>query len=236
MTRAPRSTDILRRLRAMSTPGRAKGVATFFKTGPGEYGEGDRFLGVTVPDIRRLSRTLDGVSDTTLMTLLRSRWHEARLLALVTLVRHYERGDERRRRVIYRLYLANRARIDNWDLVDASSAYIIGPHLVGRDPAVLHRLARSRRVWDRRIAVLATFHFIKLGRPGETLRLAGRLLDDPHDLMHKAVGWMLREIGKRDRAALEAFLRKHAHRMPRTMLRYAIERLPEPRRRRYLRA
>lgn len=236
MTPAPGAAEILRRLRAAGTPERAGGVATFFKTGPGEYGEGDRFLGVTVPDIRRLSRALDGASDATLKTLLRSRWHEARLLALVTLVRHYERGDARRRGTIYRLYLADRGHVNNWDLVDASAAYIVGPHLVGRDHAVLDRLSRSRRVWDRRIAVLATFHFIKLGQPADTLRLARRLLDDPHDLMHKAVGWMLREIGKRDRAVLEAFLRRHASRMPRTMLRYAIERLPEPRRRRYLRA
>ncbi|MFI5234548.1 MAG: DNA alkylation repair protein [Gemmatimonadales bacterium] len=227
---------IVRRLRSLGSPARARGAAAFFKTGPGEYGAGDKFLGITVPVLRRLAREHEALAERETVKLLASPWHEARALALAILVRQYERGDGRRRAAIYRLYLRHRARVNNWDLVDCSAAYIVGPHLFERDRAVLLRLARSRSVWDRRIAVLATFHFIKEGEYGETLRLARSLLDDPHDLMHKALGWMLREIGKRNRTAEETFLRRYARRMPRTMLRYAIERFPEPLRRRYLRA
>ena len=225
---------IVRRLRALGSPARAGGVAAFFKTGPGEYGEGDRFFGIKVPEIRQLTRECRDISESTIVGLLRSPWHEARLLALCILVDRYERGDARTRAGIYRLYLRHRDRVNNWDLVDCSAEHIVGPQIIDGDRAVLRRLVRSRSVWDRRIAVLATFHFIRNRKYGETLALARILLADEHDLMHKAVGWMLREIGKRDRPVLERFLRTYAHRMPRTMLRYAIERFSAPDRRRYL--
>lgn len=234
MPGTPGAATIVRRLRALGSPARARGVATFFKTGPGQYGEGDRFVGLAVPTLRRLAREYVALPERTIVALLRSEWHEARFLALRLLVDRYQRGDAAMRRRIFRLYLRHRDRVNNWDLVDGSAEYIVGPQLVEGDRSLLRRLARSRVVWDRRIAVLATFHFIRLRRYGETLALARLLLTDEHDLMHKAVGWMLREVGKRDPATLERFLRAHAHRMPRTMLRYAIERLPAGRRRHYL--
>jgi 3-methyladenine DNA glycosylase AlkD len=171
--------------------------------------------------------------------LLRSRWHEARLLALLILVRSYQQatraGDPVVRDEIYRLYLGNLARVNNWDLVDLSAPAIVGTHLLGSDIAPLRRLARSRSVWERRVAILATHAFTRAGDLGPTLEIADLLLDDPHDLIHKAVGWMLREVGKRDRERLEEFLGTRHHRMPRTMLRYAIERFPATARARYLR-
>lgn len=231
---SPTAPAIIARLRRLGSPKRAKGVTAFFKTGPGEYGEGDRFFGIRVPEIRRLTREYRDTSERAIVGLLHSPWHEARLLALCILVDRYERGDARARAEVYRLYLRHRDRVNNWDLVDCSAEHIVGPQVIKGDRAVLRRLVRSRRVWDRRIAVLATFHFIRNRKYGETLALARILLADEHDLMHKAVGWMLREIGKRDRPVLERFLRSYAHRMPRTMLRYAIERFPETQRRRYL--
>jgi 3-methyladenine DNA glycosylase AlkD len=212
---------------------RAEGVARFFKAGSGEYGAGDRFLGIRVPELRRLARHYQALPPAAVSRLLASPWHEARLLALFVLVEQYARGDAARREAIYRLYLRS-AGVNNWDLVDGSAEHIVGAHLRERSRAPLVRLARARSVWKRRIAIMATFHFIKHGEFDETLGIVGRLLDDPHDLIHKAAGWMLREIGKRNRRVEEAFLRRHAHRMPRTMLRYAIERFPERTRRRYL--
>jgi 3-methyladenine DNA glycosylase AlkD len=226
---------LLGRLQAMGNPSDAAILQGFFKTGPGEYGEGDVFLGVRVPSIRRMVREArGGVRLPAARSLLRSRYHEARMLALMLLVELYRRGSAVERQRIVDLYLGSADRINNWDLVDLSAHLILGPHLADRDRSPLDRLARSGLLWERRIAVLATFHFIRLGQFDDTLRLAQRLLGDREDLMHKAVGWMLREVGKRDRARLEAFLDRHAHAMPRTMLRYAIERFPEPLRRAYL--
>jgi 3-methyladenine DNA glycosylase AlkD len=222
-------------LRAAAEPGRVAVLQRFFKTGPGEYGEGDRFLGLRVPAVRALARRCE-LGDRAVRALLASPWHEDRLLALVVMTRAYARGDEARRQAIYDLYLEQTSRINNWDLVDVSAERIVGAHLFHRSRAPLDRLARSQSVWERRIAVIATFHFLRAGEPEPTLRLAHRLLRDPHDLIHKAVGWMLREVGKRDRARLEEFLSHHAPRMPRTMLRYAIERLPAARRRAWLHA
>lgn len=207
----------------------------FFKTGPGQYGEGDRFLGSRVPDLRKVAREFASLSMTEIQSLLASPWHEERLLALVILVRQYAKGEERERNAIYALYLRSTGRINNWDLVDVSAPQIVGLHLLTRDRRPLYRLVKSRSVWERRIAIIATQQFIRGGEFEDTLALAEALLDDEHDLIHKAAGWMLREVGKRDRRALEAFLDRHAATMPRTMLRYAIERLPPARRRRYLR-
>jgi 3-methyladenine DNA glycosylase AlkD len=225
----------LRDLRACASPERAAALQRYFRTGPGEYGEGDRFLGLTVPMVRRVAREHASLDLDDCRVLLASRDHEARLLALLVLVRGYERGDDARRSAIYRFYLDHTDRIDNWDLVDLSAPSIVGRHLEKRSRAPLRRLARSKSLWERRIAILATAWFIRLDDFEDTLAVADLLLHDPHDLIHKAVGWMLREVGKRDRAVLEAFLRPRYHEMPRTMLRYAIERFPERLRQRWLR-
>jgi 3-methyladenine DNA glycosylase AlkD len=217
---------------------RAAGMARYFQARPGGYGEGDRFLGIAVPPQRRIARrhaaatTLAGVEE-----LLGSPWHEERLTALFVLVHRFERADDDERDRIVELYLARRNRVDNWDLVDASAPYLLGPWLLLRDRAddwALLELAASASVWDRRIAVMATFAGVRAGRPETTLRLADRLLTDPAEPVQKAVGWMLREVANRDRVRAEAFLAPRYRRMPRTMLRYAIERLPADRRRDYL--
>ena len=221
-------------LRAAADPEKARVLQGFFKTGPGQYGEGDRFLGINVPALRKFAREFQSLSLADVTGLLQGSWHEERVLALFILVRQYERGDEKTRDAIYRLYLASTERINNWDLVDGSAPYIVGPHLRERSRAPLYKLAKSKSLWERRIAILATFHFIKHNDYDDAIRIAEILLHDDHDLIHKAAGWMLREIGNRDRAVEEAFLRKHAAQMPRTMLRYAIEKFPEALRTRYL--
>jgi len=223
-----------RRMLALADPARARASRWFFKTGPGQYGEGDRFLGITVPVLRQLTRQFETLPLAEIRTLLKSRWHEERLLALLVLVRQYARADARVRARIYRCYLGSRAGINNWDLVDCSAAPIVGAHLDAGGRRFLRQLARSRSLWDRRIAVVATFHYIRNRQFVDSLAIARILLADREDLIHKAVGWMLREIGKRDQPVLEEFLQAHADRMPRTTLRYAIERFPEALRRRYL--
>ena len=223
-------------MKGLANPARAAAVGRFFKTAPGQYGAGDRFLGISVPVLRTLSARDQDLSLGGLSTLLRSPWHEERLLALLILVRQYARAEPARREAIYRLYTSRTRYINNWDLVDCSAEHIVGAHLREGNRARLLRLARSKALWERRIAIIATFHYIKRGDFDDTLRVARVLRDDPHDLIHKAVGWMLREVGKRNRAVEEEFLRKHAQRMPRTMLRYAIERFPQSLRRRYLAA
>jgi 3-methyladenine DNA glycosylase AlkD len=223
-------------MKGLANPSRAAAVSRFFKTAPGQYGAGDRFLGISVPVVRKLSARHRDLPLRGISTLLKSPWHEERLLALLILVRQYARAEPARREAIYRLYMSRTAGINNWDLVDCSAEHIVGAHLREGNRARLLRLAKSKVLWERRIAIIATFHYVKRGEFDDTLRVARLLLDDPHDLIHKAVGWMLREVGKRDRAVEEQFLRRHAKRMPRTMLRYAIEHLPQPLRRRYLAA
>ena len=223
-----------RDLRAEADAEDAVNLQRFFKTGPGEYGEGDRFLGVRVPVLRRVTRTHQSLSVEDTLTLLASKWHEERLLALLLLVGHYHSADPVGKQRIYEAYLANTRYINNWDLVDSSAPYIVGPHVQPNEHAPLDRLAASPDVWERRIAVLATFHWIRQREFRPALRIADRLVSDGHDLIHKAVGWMLREIGNRDGKAERKFLRAHCRTMPRTMLRYAIEKFPEAERRRYL--
>jgi 3-methyladenine DNA glycosylase AlkD len=223
------------RLRALADEETAAGMRRFFKTGPGQYSEGDTFLGVKAGPLRRLARECRGLSLAESRKLLGSELHEARMLALLVLVGAFEKGDEACREAVYHLYMGSTARVNNWDLVDASAPAIVGGFLAERDREPLTRLAHSESLWERRIAVVATLHFIRRGEHADTLRLAELLLGDREDLIHKAVGWMLREVGKREEAVLEGFLREHSRRMPRTMLRYAIERLPEARRRLYLR-
>lgn len=221
-------------MRALADPARAAVSRRYFKTAAGEYGEGDRFIGIPVPELRRLSREFGDLSLAQLRQLLQSPWHEDRAEALLILVRQYQRGDAAARRSIYQTYLRSTSRINNWDLVDCSAEHIVGAHLAEGGRSVLTRLARSSSLWERRIAMLATFHYIKRDEFDETLRLARILMNDKEDLIQKAVGWMLREIGLRDRAVEERFLREQAAAMPPTMLRYAIEKFPDPLRKRYL--
>lgn len=221
-------------MRAAASPERRKVNEHYFKTGPGEYAEGDKFLGLSVPALRELAREHKLLSLRNATALLKSPWHEERALALMILVRQYQRGDEKAKSAIHSLYLRNTKYINNWDLVDVSAERIVGPHLPAGQRGLLVRLAKSKDLWERRIAILSTFHYIKAGEFDDALRIATIHLDDDEDLIHKATGWMLREIGNRDRRAEEAFLRKHAARMPRTMLRYAIEKFPEPLRRKYM--
>lgn len=225
-------------LRQLSDPVRAAGALRFFKTGPGEYGEGDQFLGVAVPATRSLLPQSDALREADVLSLLRSKWHEERLLALLILVRRFgkARKDEAAREHLVRLYLANTEWINNWDLVDSSAPQILGTWLLQRERerAVLRRLARSKNLWEQRISIIATQALIRDGQFDDTLRLSEHFLTHPHDLMHKACGWMLREVGDRDVAMLRHFLDRHAARMPRTMLRYSIEKFPERDRKRYL--
>ena len=223
------------RLRALANPTIAAHSARFFKTGPGEYGAGDRFLGIRVPDVRRVAREFHAAPLRTALALLRSPLHEERLLALVLLVARFERGGDRERAEIYAHYRKHTPRyVNNWDLVDTSAAPIVGAYLEPRDRGPLYELARSPSLWERRVAIIATFAYIKKRSFADALAITELLLADREDLIQKAVGWMLREVGNRDLAALERFLCKHYAGMPRTMLRYAIERLPERRRKAYL--
>lgn len=219
---------------AVADSSRVPILQRFFKTGPGEYAEGDVFIGATVPQVRTLVKEFGTLPLSEVRALIRSRIHEERLLGLLILVRQYERGDEKTRDKIFRLYTTHFKWINNWDLVDATAEHIIAPHLSKCGAERLDAWARSRSVWQRRIAIMSTFHLIKRKEYADTLRIAEILLHDEHDLIHKAVGWMLREIGKRNQAVEERFLRKHYKHMPRTMLRYAIERFPESLRQAYL--
>jgi 3-methyladenine DNA glycosylase AlkD len=211
-------------VRALANPNKAKFLAGFFKTAKGQYAEGDRFLGITVPAIRQLVRQYRRLGLKDCEQLLQSAYNEERLFALLILVEQYGKGDAGVKDRVYRVYLKNRRRVNNWNLVDGSAPHIVGAHLLTRNRSMLYQLAKSRSLWDRRIAVLATFAFIRSGDFTDTLKLTRQLLEDEHDLMHKACGWMLREVGKRSRPVLEDFLRRHHAVMPRTMLRYAIER------------
>ena len=226
---------ISRKVQALADPVQAGQLQRFFKTGPGEYGEGDLFLGIRVPVLRALARSLGDTPLDELVRLLASAFHEERMLALLMLVHRFGLAkDEVEQEQIYHLYLANSRFINNWDLVDLSAPQIVGGFLYGRDRTPLYRLIGSVSLWERRIAVVATAHFIRKGEVQETLALGERVLDDPEELIHKATGWMLREVGKQSQPALEEFLLQHYRRMPRVMLRYAIERFPEPLRQRYL--
>lgn len=209
----------------------------FFKCGPGQYGEGDRFLGLTVPQVRQVAAQYRTMPLSDCVHLLASPYNEARLLGVLTLVAQYQRrhASDADRQAVFDAYLAHRARVNNWNLVDASAPQIVGAHLLGRDRSLLDELASSAVLWDRRIAVLATFTFIRAREFADTLRLCETLLDDAEDLMHKACGWMLREVGKRGESVLRDFLDAHAARMPRTMLRYSLEKLPAEARIAYMR-
>jgi 3-methyladenine DNA glycosylase AlkD len=226
--------EIRNRLQQLANKEKAVTLRGFFKTGPGEYGEGDIFLGITVPMLRRLVKECDGMPITETATLLKSGIHEERLLALLMLVRAFTKGDAATQQKIYNLYRKNTRYVNNWDLVDLSAPNIVGNYLLDKSRKPLYEFAKSRDLWKRRIAIMATFCFIKQNEFNEALIISKMQLADDRDLVHKAVGWMLREIGKRSLPVEEKFLKQHYKKMPRTMLRYAIERFPEAKRRRYL--
>ena len=214
----------------LKNPAKGAFLQRFFKTGKGEYGFGDIFLGVTVPQQRVVASKFADLPLEDIKQMLGSKIHEFRLSGLLILVARYRNAEQREKKKIVQLYLNNRKLINNWDLVDSSAPYILGDYFLNRDKASLYKLAESKRIWDRRMAVLATYCFIRNGNFIDTFEIAKILLDDPHDLIHKAVGWMLREVGNRNAKEEEEFLRTHASRMPRTMLRYAMEKFPERKR------
>lgn len=208
---------------ALANAGKAATAARYFQSGPGQYGEGDLFLGIRVPDIRTTARQFNTLTLADCAALLASPYNEVRVLALEVMVRRFANGKPDVQAAVFECFMAQRARINNWNLVDGSAPYISGPYLLKRDRSVLWSLADSPVLWDRRIAVLSTFAFIRSGDFDDALTLYAQLLGDPHDLMHKACGWMLRELGKRDEARLLTFLHTHYAALPRTTLRYAIE-------------
>ena len=225
---------ITKELSSLTDSRTASFLKRFFKTNPGEYGDGDLFRGIRVPVLRKLAMEYHDLTLAEIEELLHSPYHEDRLVALLILARTYLRSDDTVKEKVYDVYLKNTRFINNWDLVDSSAPHIVGAFLWDKRRDVLCRLARSRDLWKRRIAIMATFHFIKRGEFTQTLKIAGMLLSDREDLIHKAVGWMLREVGKRNLRVEEEFLHKHYKRMPRVMLRYAIEKFPESKRRQYL--
>jgi len=227
------ATMIHERLQQLGDRKVAESSQWFFKTGPGQYGAGDHFIGLRAPQLRELAREYRGINAEDALSLLQSPVHEARSLALLILVSKFAKEKEARRR-IYQDYLAHTKFINNWDLVDVSAPHIVGAHLIDKERKPLYKLAKSRSLWERRIAIVATGYFIRQGDFADTLAISKMLLGDREDLIHKASGWMLREVGKRSLPPLENFLRAHCRVMPRTMLRYAIEKLPEVKRQRYL--
>ena len=221
-------------IKTLANPETSRTMQWFFKTGKGEYGEGDIFVGLKVPTQRKLARGFNDLFLSDLKILLNSPIHEERLISLFILVDKYEKGDDKEKESIFTFYLKNRKGINNWDLVDLSAPKIIGKHLLKKDKSLLFKFALSKNLWERRIAVLSTYEFIWNDDYAATLQIAKILLQDNHDLIHTAVGWMLREIGKKDLRAEESFLKIHYKKMPRTMLRYAIEKFPETKRKKYL--
>ena len=221
-------------IKGMADPEKASVSAWFFKTGPGEYGEGDKFLGLRVPELRKLSKKYKKLPLEDTLKLLRSEFHEERQLSLFILVLNFKKASSEEQKEIYELYLKNLSCVNNWDLVDCSAPHIVGPYLEDKPKDILYDFARSGGLWERRVAILATHHYIKKLSFDETLKISKMLLSDEEDLIQKAVGWMLREIGRRDESEEKAFLKKHYKNMPRTMLRYAIERFSEDERKAYL--
>jgi len=213
---------------------KAKFLAGFFKTGKGQYAQGDIFLGITVLIQRQIAKKYQNLSLSEIQELLASKYHEFRLCALLILVSVYKKADKVNRQKIVNFYLKNTKSINNWDLVDLSAHYILGDFLEDKDKSVLYKLAKSQNLWERRIAIIATFFFIRKDQFTDTFKIAQILLGDKHDLIHKACGWMLREVGKRDEVMLIKFLDKFKGKMPRTALRYAIERFNQQRRLFYL--
>jgi len=230
-------TDVQKDLKKISSKKRKEANEWFFKTGKGEYGHGDKFIGVSMPKARVIAKKYINLPIPEIKKLLSSKIHEERMTALIILSYKFEKGDRKLQKKIYDFYLRNIKYINNWDLVDVTVNKIVGAYLWGsnkKDRKILYSFARSKNMWERRIAIVATSYFIYQDDFDDTLKIAKILLNDEEDLLHKAVGWMLREVGKRNQKSEEAFLKKHYKKMPRTMLRYAIERFPEPKRKAYL--
>lgn len=226
------ASDVKKELKKLAKPKKAKLLQGFFKTGKGEYGEGDIFLGIYVPIQREVAKNFKDISLKEIQQLVNSKIHEHRLVGLFILIDQYKRTDDKKK--YYEFYLKNTNRINNWDLVDLSAPNIVGDYLFDKNRKILYKLAKSKLLWERRIAVLATFSFIKNNEFDDLLKLSKMLLEDKQDLMHKAVGWMLREIGKRDQVVEERFLKRYYKKMPRTMLRYAIEKFDDKKRKFYM--
>ena len=226
--------EIRKAISKQKNPAQALVLQRFFKTGKGEYGEGDIFYGIKVPEQRIISKQFNDLSLTDLKELINSKVHEERLIAAFILVNQYRRGDEKKKKIIFDFYLKNRKGINNWDLVDLSAPKIVGAYLIDKEKDLLYKFARSKDLWEKRISIISTQAFIREHFFEDALNISEILLNDKHDLIHKAVGWMLREVGNRDLEAEEEFLKTHYKIMPRTMLRYAIEKFPEQKRKAYL--
>lgn len=237
--------NLQKNLKKLGSIERKKNAERFFKTGVGQYGEGDVFVGATVPECREVAKKYLDLSLVDIKKLLYSKIHEERLISLFILVHQFEKGDKKIREKVYKFYLNNAKQVNNWDLVDTSAHKIVGAYLLENpeEKKILEKLANSKNLWERRISIISTFQFIKTGELDEAFKVAEMLMNDKHDpawpqggasLIHKAVGWMLREVGKKDKNALVSFLNKHKHHMPRTALRYAIERFPEAQRKKIL--
>ena len=230
----PSLTQLKKELKKLANPKQAEVLQRFFKTGKGEYGEGDIFLGIKVPVQREAADKFQELSLKDIEKLLDSKIHEHRMMALFVLIKQYKKADENTKKIIFDFYLKNTKNINNWDLVDLSTPKIVGDYLLDKPRSVLYKLAQSKNLWERRIAIISTWIIIRNNEFDDTLKIAKILLNDKHDLIHKAVGWMLREVGKRDQKLEEEFLQKHYSKMPRVMLRYAIEKFDEKKRKFYL--
>ncbi len=231
---ATTATAIRNEFEALANDAIAEHSQRFFKTGKGEYGDNDRFLGIRIPLVRQQVKRHRDAPMRAIKAMLKSPWHEERMFGVLSLVDRFKRGDETQQQHIFDYYLGNIRFVNNWDLVDSSAHLIVGPWLETRSRRRLYRLAKSKDLWERRVAIISSYHFIRGEDFSDTLALAELLVHDEHDLIHKAVGWMLREVGNRDRKAEVRFLKKHYRSMPRTMLRYAIEKFPQAQRKAWL--
>lgn len=226
--------DLIKKLYLVRNKNQAKNLQRFFKTGPGQYGEGDFFLGISVPEQRKISKNFYDLALLEVRKLLKSRIHEHRLCGLIILIEKYKKSQKKEE--IINFYLKNIDRINNWDLVDISCPRILGDYLLNKDKKILYRLAASKNLWERRISIISTMQLIHHNQLKDAIKISEILLKDNHDLIHKAVGWTLREVGKRSLRDLEDFLKNHKNEMPRTALRYAIEKFPESKRKKYLKS
>ncbi len=226
--------QLIKEIQKAKNPEQAKILQKFFRTGKDEYAEGDIFLGIKVPVQRGIAKKYTGLSLPKIQRLLDSKVHEHRLIGLIILNQKFKNANQEDKGNIFNFYLKNTKKINNWDLVDFSAPKIVGAFLLDQDKKILYELTKSENLWDRRIAIISTFYFIKQEKFADTLAISELLLDDRHDLIHKAVGWMLREVGKKEQEILEDFLKQHYKKMPRTMLRYAIEKFEKEKRKKYL--
>lgn len=226
--------ELKKEMLKLANPKKAELLQGFFKTGKGQYGEGDIFLGIVVPKQRKVSKKFKDLSLNEIKEMLNSKIHEHRLTALFILVEQYKKADEGKKKEIFDFYLSNTKNINNWDLVDLSASKIVGNYLIDKDKSILYKLAKSDDLWEKRISIIATGALIWKNDFKDALKISEILLKDKHDLIHKAVGWMLREVGKRDLETEEVFLRKHYKTMPRTMLRYSIEKFSKEKKEFYM--